>query len=57
MTITVLISATIILAGYDLWVVIKKGRSETICAKLYENGKNYPVIPFALGYLMGHIWG
>ncbi len=41
---------------YDVWTVLKRGSSTTISVQLYEFSKNYPMVPFLIGFVMGHIF-
>jgi hypothetical protein len=55
MTIIVLLSVAIVLIIYDIIVVALFGRDETISWQMWLISQKYPVIPFALGFVMGHI--
>lgn len=57
MTVTqiVMASATVLLLGYDVYAAIKGGVSNTISWQFYDLAKKYPILPFALGYLCGHL--
>lgn len=43
------------IAVFDVWVIIKKGKQESISAYIIRWSKQYPSIPFLLGYVMGHL--
>jgi hypothetical protein len=46
----------VLLIGYDVWTAIKKGATTTISWTLWTYAQQYPIIPFALGVLMGHLF-
>lgn len=41
---------------YDGYVVIKAGVSATISWQIYSHSKEFPVISFFFGFLMGHLF-
>lgn len=43
--------------GYDVIAFTRGGLDSTISWILYSQSKNYPMIPFGLGLLMGHLFG
>jgi phosphotransferase system glucose/maltose/N-acetylglucosamine-specific IIC component len=45
----------IVLIAYDVWTCIKRGTSTSISWTTYSWSKSYPIIPFALGVLLGHL--
>ena len=46
------------LIGYDIYIRIVKGKDATLSLTIYKWSKAYPIIPFAIGVLMGHFfWG
>jgi len=49
--------ATVILLAYDCYAYIHGGVGATISWVVYDQAKEYPIIPFALGLLMGHLFG
>lgn len=40
---------------YDIFIVIIKGIESTISWTVWSISQKYPVIPFALGFVMGHV--
>lgn len=44
------------LIGYDVWTAIEHGGPSTISWTLWTLAKGYPVIPFAIGFVMGHLF-
>lgn len=52
----VIFSTIIILIIYDIFILLKKGSKYTISSVLLELGKKYPIIPFFLGIVFGHIF-
>lgn len=53
----VIFVATVVLLGYDVYAYVNGGVGSTISWVIYSQSKNYPIIPFALGLLMGHLFG
>jgi hypothetical protein len=45
-----------LLIVFDIWIGFSKGSSQTISWQLYTASQSYPVIAFALGVLMGHLF-
>lgn len=56
MTLAVVAIFSVILIAYDVWVILKKGVNESISWKMYTAAEAYPIIPFAIGILMGHLF-
>lgn len=55
-TIDVLLAVSAFLGVFDIWVGTKGGGSSTISWVLWRGAQRWPTIPFALGYLMGHLF-
>lgn len=53
----VIFVATVLLLGYDVFAYLNGGVAATISWVLYDQSKEFPIIPFALGLLMGHLFG
>lgn len=53
----VIFVAVVVLLGYDCYAYIHGGLEATISWILYDQSQEYPMIPFALGLLMGHLFG
>ncbi len=49
--------AIVILSAYDVVVAIFHSPAATVSGVLLDTAREYPVVPFALAALMGHIWG
>ncbi len=54
LTLYILLSITILLVGYDIYAYIRHNGS-TISETIYAAAKRYPIFPFALGVLLGHL--
>lgn len=56
--ITLIVTSLFVVAmiGYDVFAVIKGGTDATISAVVLHWSKEYLIIPFALGALMGHLF-
>lgn len=49
----VIIAAIII---FDVWTLLERGYTTTISWQLYERSKAEPIIPLAIGVVIGHLW-
>lgn len=58
-TLIFIISVIVAIAIYDVWVIAAAGNNDaSISAQLIEWSYNYPLFPFAIGIVCGHIfWG
>lgn len=54
-TISILIAAALLLIGWDVYVAANKDSGDTISEVLLWVSK-HPVLPFALGVVMGHLF-
>lgn len=54
-TAIVLIVSVILLLLYDLFAVIKWGGDFTISWQIWTFSKLYPIIPFLMGVVIGHM--
>lgn len=41
---------------YDVFIIIKKGKEQSISAFMIRLAYKHPIIPFAMGVLMGHLF-
>lgn len=41
---------------FDYWVIWKKGKKESISAHIIRASHDYPLIPFLLGIVCGHLF-
>ncbi len=41
---------------YDVWTLVRRGYNTTISWTLYAWATRWPIIPFALGVLAGHLF-
>ena len=55
-TVAVVIGATVALIAYDVLADAEGGVSATISRVLRAAAMEYPIIPFALGVLIGHLF-
>ena len=55
-TVIIIWLAIVGLAGYDILAMIKGGSEATISYILLQSSKDNPAIPFAFGFLMGHLF-
>ena len=51
----VILAVVLALSAYDVAVCVWHGQSATISLVLYGHCRENPIIPFALGTLLGHV--
>jgi hypothetical protein len=55
-TIAFIIFLVVIIAVFDVWVIAKKGKQESISAHIIRLSHKHPSIPFLVGFVAGHLW-
>jgi hypothetical protein len=55
-TLIFIISATLIIIAYDVWVIATKGKYESISAYVIRGSKKMPLVVLAFGILLGHLF-
>ena len=55
-TLAVVFGGLAALIAYDVWTLIKRGYNTTISANALLLAGRYPIIAFALGVVVGHMW-
>ncbi len=55
-TIGLLIFVTVLLIGWDIYVFTNETAGDTISEVLWEAGRRWWSLPFAFGFLMGHLF-
>ena len=56
MTVIILIATAIFLALYDVYIIMKEGKKESISAYVIRGSKKYPLIVLLFGILLGHLF-
>jgi len=56
LTVLFILIVIIIVAIYDVWVIKKKGKPESISAHIIRISKTYPLITLLTGILLGHLF-
>lgn len=58
MSITLLFIVLLVaaIAIFDVWVIAKKGKQESISAYIIRWSHKYPSIPFLIGFVAGHLF-
>ncbi len=51
-----IIGCVLIIAGYDVWAFMKADTEGTISHLLMSWAHAYPIMPFAIGVLVGHLF-
>jgi hypothetical protein len=54
--IIIMIVGAFLIAVTDIFLAIKYGFEGTFSWQLYMNAKRFPILPFALGVLVGHLF-
>lgn len=44
------------IVAFDFWTLVARGYDTTISAQTYWLIKDYPIVGFSLGVVVGHIW-
>jgi hypothetical protein len=53
----IFVGATIfIIAAFDIYIIIKKGKQASVSAWFLRNAKKFPSIAFLMGFVMGHLF-
>jgi hypothetical protein len=56
LTVEVILAVALGLAFYDIWVGVEGGTDSTISWVIWCGSRRWPTIPFAAGYLCGHLF-
>lgn len=56
LTLGVALFIVALIAVYDIWTLVTRGYETTISAVTYNLSKRFPIIPFAIGVIAGHLW-
>jgi hypothetical protein len=56
LTIAFIIFLVVIVAVFDVYIIAKKGKQESISAHIIRISHKYPSITFLLGFLCGHLF-
>jgi type III secretory pathway component EscT len=55
-TVIFIVSVGLLIAIFDVYIIAKKGKTESISAHIIRVSHKYPSIPFLLGFLCGHLF-
>jgi hypothetical protein len=55
-TLIVLVVVTLFLVIFDVYIIAKKGKQESISAHIIRGSRNYPLLVLAFGVLLGHLF-
>ncbi len=56
LTMSVSLSILAIIIVYDVWTLSARGYNTTISWNLYAMAMRFPIVPFALGIVAGHLF-
>lgn len=51
-----MIAMVILIAIFDIWVIAKKGKKESISAHIIRGSKKYPLLVLLAGIVLGHLF-
>jgi hypothetical protein len=52
----IIILAAVLVVAFDLYAYAAHGVHATLSRTVWENAKEYPIIPFSVGVLIGHLF-
>ncbi len=52
----VMLSAAILLILFDVYIIIREGKRESISAYVINGSKKYPLVTLCFGILLGHLF-
>ena len=56
LTIAFIVLIVLLVAGYDITIAVLGGEQATISATLLAIARQWPIVPFMLGLLAGHLF-
>tara|TARA_R110002096_G_scaffold34017_3_gene97567 strand:- start:3756 stop:3989 length:234 start_codon:yes stop_codon:yes gene_type:complete len=56
LTILIIIITVIFLIAFDVYIIAKKGKQESISAHIIRGSKQYPLAVLLFGMLLGHLF-
>jgi hypothetical protein len=56
LTITFMIAGVVIVALFDVYIILKKGKSESISAHVIRGSHKYPLLVLLCGMVLGHLF-
>lgn len=56
MTLVFVLLIVFIIAVFDIYVILKKGKYHSISAFIIRSSRQYPSIPFLIGFVCGHLF-
>ena len=56
MTPIFIILTVVTIAAYDVWVILRHGKQQSISAYIIRWSRQYPSIPFLIGFVAGHLF-
>ena len=56
LTATFILGIVLLIALFDVFIITKKGKSESISAHIIRGSKQYPLIVLLFGVVLGHLF-
>jgi len=55
-TVFFIIGVILLIAGYDVWVIVEHGKQASVSATLIRWSYEYPSLTFLMGFTFGHLY-
>jgi hypothetical protein len=56
LTVLIISITTLFLIAFDIYIIAKKGKQESISAHIIRGSKKYPLLVLCFGILLGHLF-
>jgi len=56
LTVIFIIVMVVLITVFDVWIIAKKGKTQSISAVIIRSSKQYPLITLLVGILLGHLY-
>lgn len=51
-----IVAIVLLIAAFDIFIIIKKGKKESISSYIINGSKKYPLLVLILGIVLGHLF-
>ena len=56
LTLIFIFSVIGLVVAFDIYIIAKKGKSESVSAHIIRSGRKYPLVVLITGILLGHLF-
>ena len=56
LTVGFIVLVVALITLYDVWTLWRRGYNTTVSWNLYIIARRFPIVPFLVGLLVGHLW-